>query len=309
MSLHDDDDDGMLNVAYNTVTTPVSLNSLLDGDRILIQGPISFPRNNITPSNALGEDEANECLAEAPVASSVISTPTAPDSIIPTTEEDSNVAEAASNEPFHRDNAITTVGTRLPPVNSSSVITATTANSHTNAIMTLRFRGAALSTLGFLYPSTRFHVHRINHPGESDFEADGRDLITLVTNTNNLRRAIFRVTMKSLPEAPQAGKETVIIWSKRHAIASAGGAGDYPTGEEYRNIVKLGGTEIPGTKLMLFTYFARDNQSWGLARQAPGIEYTLEQCFDILRVPRVLRAQIDDFGPRRWQVGGRLPRL
>ena len=162
---------------------------------------------------------------------------------------------------------------------------------------TLRFRGLALGTIGQLYPNARFEIHRIGFPKETDLSTKGSDLVAL--NALIDKAAIYRVTMIEcdVPTVPQVP----LVWSKKYMAPESLDV------TEYHNILNLG---QPGAgKFSLFTYFDQKNTSWGLARQIPGRNYTLEDCFETLGVPDDLQQQVKGFGPMLWKVGDRMPHL
>ncbi|ROW04896.1 hypothetical protein VMCG_04904 [Cytospora schulzeri] len=148
-----------------------------------------------------------------------------------------------------------------------------------------------------LFPNAHFDIHRIGYSTDADFRLVGRDLEVMLALIDP--EAIFRVTMTQC-DTP-TGSEGPLVWSWKHASRNS------LTAEEYGNILKLGQPSLG--KLVLFTYCTRQNHSWGLVRQVLGRHYSLEDCLNILRIPQELRNEIDNFGPRLWTVGQKMPRL
>ncbi|KUI62435.1 hypothetical protein VP1G_09556 [Cytospora mali] len=162
---------------------------------------------------------------------------------------------------------------------------------------TCRFRGLALSVIGQLYPDAHFAVHRVGYPKKSDFSPKGSDLAAM--NALIDKNAIFRVEMTQCdtPSEP----EMPIAWNRRYADGST------LTADEYGRILKLGEPNVG--RIIMFSYCTRQTHSWGLVRQVPGRNYTLEDCFDALVVPDEFRREINGFSAKLWTNGAQIPRL
>lgn len=162
---------------------------------------------------------------------------------------------------------------------------------------TCRFRGLALALIGQLFPNARFEIHRIGFPNECNMSQVGSDLAAMHALIDT--EAMFRVTMTQCDTPVEA--EGPLVWSRRLSLPNG------LTADEYCNILKLG---QPGLgNMILFTYCARQNHSWGLFRQVPGRDYTLDDAFNIMQVPREFTGAIQGFGAKLWTNGQRMPRL
>lgn len=160
---------------------------------------------------------------------------------------------------------------------------------------TCRFRGHALAVIGQLFPNAHFEIHRIGYPKEFDFTPVGSELAAMHALIDT--GAVFRVTMTQC-DTPSESDEP-LFWSKRLSVPNG------LTADEYCNILKLGQPSLG--KIILFTYCTKQNHSWGLARQVPGRNYTLEDCFNTIQVPHELRSEIQDFGAKLWTIGQKMP--
>lgn len=162
---------------------------------------------------------------------------------------------------------------------------------------TLRFRGLALGIIGQLYPNARFEVHRIGYPRDSDFSSKGSELAAMSVAIDN--EAMFRITMTQYDRPTHV--EGPLVWSRKYMAPHA------LKPDEYGNILKLG---QPGLgNILLFTYCTNENNSWGLLRQVPGRDYTLEEAFNTLRIPQEFRREMRGFGAKRWIVGNEMPKM
>lgn len=162
---------------------------------------------------------------------------------------------------------------------------------------TCRFRGLALELIGQLFPNARFEIHRIGFPNECNMSPVGSDLVAFHALIDI--EALFRVTMIQCdtpgePEGP-------VFWSKTLSLHNG------LTADEYCNILKLG---QPGLgNMILYTFRALHYRSWGLFRQVPGRDYTLDDAFNIMQIPHMFRGATQGFGANIWTNDQRMPRL